>query len=106
MSDIWDTKYGRRRVRHDPPTIEDAVRAAQGIAEDVDGQVEIVMSLMEVSAEEARSAVLKMGQCKEPAQVTVAGRTGAPRTVVVERRITRRPSMRPATASAGLRGRI
>jgi len=105
MSEIWDTKYGRRRVRQDPPTIEDAVRAAQGIAEDIDGQVEIVMSLMEVSAEDARSAVLKMGQRKEAAQVTVAGRTGAPRTVVVERRITRRPAMR-ATASAGLRGRI
>ena len=30
MSEVWDTKDGRRRVRRDPPTIEDAVLAAQG----------------------------------------------------------------------------
>ena len=62
MSDIWDTKDGRRRVRRDPPTVEDAVLAAQGLTDDLDGQIEIVMSLMPVSAEEARGAILKMGQ--------------------------------------------
>jgi hypothetical protein len=106
MSDVWDTKDGRRRVRRDPPTLEDAVLAAQGLAEDVDGQVEIVTSLMRVSAEEARRAVLKMGQPKDTDRFTTAGRGGAPRTVVVERRAPRRvPSSRP-TASAGYRGRI
>ncbi len=38
------------------PTVEDAVFAAQGPhGDDIDGQVEIVMSLMPVSAEEARA---------------------------------------------------
>jgi hypothetical protein len=114
MSEIWDTKDGRRRVRRDPPTIEDAVLAAQGMAEDdTDSQVEIVMSLMAASAEEARAAVLKYGQRKdrEAARFTIAGRGGAPRTVVVERRTTRRPltAARPGVtglSTASLRGRI
>ena len=110
MSQEWDTKDGRRRVRRDPPTIEDAVLAAQCMAEDdVDAQVEIVMSLMAVSAEEARGAVLKNSQRKgkEAARFTIAGRSGAPRTVVVERRTSRRPlATRPTITSAGLRSRI
>lgn len=104
-SDVWETKDGRRRVRRDPPTVEDAVLAAQGLADDVDGQVEIVMSLMEVSADEARSAVLRLAQRKDTSNLTVASRTGVPRTVVVERRIVRRPMPRPTIASAGFRGR-
>lgn len=102
MSEVWDTKYGRRRVRRDPPTLEDAVLAARGLADDVDGQVEIVMSLMQVSAEAARGAVLKMGQRKEANRFTIGGRAGAPRTVVVERRAPRRLVSR-ATASVGYR---
>ena len=34
MSDVWDTKYGRRRVRRDPPTVEEAVIAAQGLTDE------------------------------------------------------------------------
>jgi hypothetical protein len=109
MTTEWDTKDGRRRVRRDPPTIDDAVLAAQCMAEDdVDAQVEIVVSLMAVSAEEARTAVLKNGQRKdkETARFTIAGRSGAPRTVVVERRITRRPMVKPTLTSTALRSRI
>ena len=74
----------------------------------IDGQVEIVMSLMPVSAEAARGAVLRMGgQRKDTSHFTIAGRPGAPRTVIVERRAPRRvPLLRPTTASAGYRGRI
>jgi hypothetical protein len=105
MSEVWDTKDGRRRVRRDPPTVEDAVQAAQGLSDDVDAQIEIVMSLMEVSAEAARGAVLKMGQRKETTRFTIAGRAGSPRAVVVERRPSRAAALRPK-ASAGYRGRI
>ena len=105
MSEVWDTKDGRRRVRRDPPTLEDAVLAAQGLTDDVDGQIEIVMSLMQVSAEEARGAILKMGQRKDTSRFTIAGAAGAPRAVVVERRLSRAAALRP-TASAGYRGRI
>jgi hypothetical protein len=91
MTEIWDTKDGRRRVRRDPPTLEEAVQAAQGLSEELAEQIEIVASLMDVSADEARSAVLRLGQRKDVNRFTIAGRPGAPRTVVVERRITRRP---------------
>jgi hypothetical protein len=91
MSDIWDTKDGRRRVRRDPPTVEEAVQAAQGLTDELSEQIEIVASLMEVSADEARSAVLRLGQRKDVSRFTIAGRAGAQRAVVVERRITRRP---------------
>jgi hypothetical protein len=104
MSEVWDTKDGRRRVRRDPPTLEDAVLAAQGLSDDADGQIEIVMSLMQVSAEAARGAVLKFGQRKDATRFTIAGRADAPRAVVVERRVSRRPATRP-TASVGFPGR-
>jgi hypothetical protein len=106
MTEVWDTKDGRRRVRRDPPTIEDAVLAAQGLAEDIDGQVEIIMSLMPVSAEEARSAALRLVQRKDTNHLTVSSRAGTARTVVVERRAPRRVLTRPVIASAGFRGRI
>lgn len=104
MDEIWDTKDGRRRVRRDPPTVEDAVLAAQGLTDDVDGQIEIVTALMPVSAEAARSAVAKMSQRRDTSRVTIAGRSGAPRAVVVERRSLRRSTMAPK-ASAGYPGR-
>jgi len=90
MSEIWDTKDGRRRVRRDPPTVEEAVQAAQGLTEELSEQIDIVASLMDVSSDEARGAVLRLGQRKDVNRFTIAGRAGSPRAVVVER-ITRRP---------------
>jgi len=91
MSDVWNTKDGRRRVRRDPPTVEEAVLAAQGLTEDLQEQVEIVASLMELPPEEARGAILRMGHGKSVSRVTIAGRgPGATRAVVVERRTARR----------------
>jgi hypothetical protein len=89
MTDVWETKDGRRRVRRDPPTIEEAVVAAQGLTDDLKEQIEIVASLMEISLDEARGVVLRMGQRKDVNHVTVTGRVGAPRAVVVERRTPR-----------------
>jgi hypothetical protein len=100
-NEIWETKDGRRRVRRDPPTVEEAVLAAQGLAaDDIGAQTEIVASLMQISAEEARSAVLRLGEGKSVSRTVIAARTGraaahggAPRAVVVERRAPRRGAM-------------
>jgi hypothetical protein len=100
MTDIWETKDGRRRVRRDPPTVEEAVVAAQGLTDDLKEQIEIVASLMEVPLDAARGVVLRMGQRREINQVTVAGRVGAPRAIVVERRGSRFSSV-TARRSAG-----
>jgi hypothetical protein len=89
MTDVWETKDGMRRVRRDPPTTEEAVVAAQGLTDDVKEQVEIVASLMEISVDDARRVVMRMGQRKDVNHVTVTGRVGTPRAVVVERRTSR-----------------
>jgi hypothetical protein len=102
MSEIWDTKDGRRRVRRDPPTVDDAALAAQGLTDDLEAQIDIVTSLMAVSAEEARWAILKSRRSADDTRL-VAGRTGASRAVVVERKSPRRPSVL-AKPSAGRRG--
>ena len=97
MSDVWETKDGRRRVRRDLPTVEEAVLAAQGLTEEIAEQVEIVASLMEVPAEEARGAVLRFAQRKDVNRTTtIISTAGTPRTVVVERRTIRRPLRRSA----------
>jgi hypothetical protein len=101
MNNVWETKDGLRRVRRDPPTIDDAVLAAQGLTEDLDGQIEIVTALMSVSAEEARRAVLKLRRADS--RLTIAGRGGVPRAVVVERKSPRRLTLQPR-ASVGRRG--
>jgi len=90
MSEVWDTKDGRRRVRRDPPTVEEAVLAAQGLTDELGEQIAIVASLMEVSVGEARGAVLSMGQRKDVNRLTIVGRVGATRAVVVEHRAPRR----------------
>jgi len=94
-NEVWETKDGRRRVRHDPPTIEEAVLAAQGLTEETGAQAEIVASLMRISVDEARAAVLRLAQ-KSVDRITITARTGraaahaTPRAVVVERRAARR----------------
>jgi hypothetical protein len=99
MIDEWVTKDGRRRVRRDPPTVEEAVVAAQGLTDDLKEQIEIVASLMEVPRDEARGVVLRMGQRKDVDRVAVIGRVGAQRAVVVERRTSRFAGLQRRSAS-------
>ena len=101
VSEVWETKDGLRRVRRDPPTLDDAVLAAQGLTEDIEGQIEIVAALMSVTAQEARPAVLKMR--RPDSRLTIPGRGGVARAVVVERKSPRRVSAQ-ARASVGRRG--
>jgi hypothetical protein len=81
-------------VRRDLPTVEEAVLAAQGMTDEISEQIEIVTALMDVSADEARGVVLRLSQRKDVNRLTIAGRAGVPRAVVVERRIVRRPMLR------------
>ena len=91
--EVWDTKDGRRRVRRDPPTVEEAVLAAQGLTDELSEQADIVASLMHISTDEARTAVLRLGKRKDVDHITIvsrAGRPGPSRAIVVERRAPRR----------------
>jgi len=91
MTTTWKTKYGSRRVKHDPPTLEEAIFAARGLTDDVDAQVEIAAGLMEAEPDDVR-ALLKKTPVPRKAAATLAftSRGGAERAVVVERKPSRR----------------
>ena len=89
-SPTWKTKYGPRRVRHDPPTLEEAIFAARGLTDDVEQQVEIAAGLMELPADEVRAALKKSPPPRKLATLAFTNRGGAERSVVVERKAPRR----------------
>jgi len=91
MSEDWNTKYGPRRVRRDPPTLEEAIFAAAGITDDQDAQAEIAASLMGLPLETVLVEVKKQSRASARSVTRViAGEQGAQRSVVVERRMVRR----------------
>jgi len=90
-SGFWKTKYGPRRVRHDPPTLAEAIAAAQGMTDDVQAQVEFAASLMGLPAADVRPEVLKAASPRRTTNtIAFATRAGTQRAVVVERRPIRR----------------
>ena len=90
--ETWNTKYGKRRVRDEKPTLVEAIEAAKGFIDDVDQQAEFAASLMGLPLEQVRAEILKMAPArKEPNKsVVFTGSATAPRTIVVERKPTRR----------------
>jgi len=91
MSEGWNTKYGMRRVRRDPPTLEEAIFAAIGITDDQAAQAEIAASLMGLPVESVQAEVKKVARTSARSSTRViAGEQGAQRSVVVERRVVRR----------------
>jgi hypothetical protein len=91
MSEDWNTKYGTRRVRRDPPTLDEAIFAATGITDDQEAQAEIAASLMGLPIESVLAEVKKIARTTARSTTRViAGEQGAQRSVVVERRVVRR----------------
>jgi hypothetical protein len=91
MSEGWNTKYGTRRVRRDPPTLEEAIVAAIGITDDQAAQAEIAASLMGLPVESVQAEVKKVARTSARSSTRViAGEQGAQRSVVVERRVVRK----------------
>jgi hypothetical protein len=91
MTKTWKTKYGSRRVRHDPPTLEEAIIAAQGLTESLAGQVEIAASLMGLAPEKVRDAVMAAGAPRKTINVVaIGGGARGARSVIVERKPVRR----------------
>ena len=91
MSEVWNTKYGKRRVRHEPATLDDAIFAAQGMTDDLEGQIEIASSLIDLPREDVKAALKKKAPLRlnstRIASTTAGGQT---RAVIVERRPARR----------------
>src|SRR5580765_797901 len=91
MSEDWNTKYGRRCVRRDPPTLDEAIFAAIGITDDQEAQAEIAASLMGLPIESVQAEVKKTKHLSaRSSSRVIAGEQGAQRSVVVERRVVRR----------------
>jgi hypothetical protein len=105
----WKTKYGPRRIRQEAPTLEEAIAAAQGLSEELDQQAEIAAALMGLPYDQVHAALLKTAPPRKDLKTSVvfAGPASAPRTIVVERKPSRRVTgaadrpQRPALSSAG-----
>ncbi len=91
MGESWNTKYGPRRVRHDPPTLQEAIFAAKGLTDSLQEQAEIAASLMGMPVESVRAEVLKSANERGTSTRVIATERGARRAVVVERLPSRRP---------------
>jgi hypothetical protein len=97
MSGVWKTKYGPRRVRRDPPTLDEAIAAAKGLTDDVQAQVEIAASLMDLPVDQVRPEVLKAATPRQTtSRVAFIGRAGTQRAVVVEHKAPRRILTKPS----------
>lgn len=91
MSEDWNTKYGTRRVRRDPPTLDEAIFAATGITDDQEAQAEIAAALMGLPIESVTAEVKKVARTTARSSTRViAGEQGAQRSIVVERRVVRK----------------
>jgi hypothetical protein len=91
MTKTWNTKFGPRRVRHDPPTLAEAVTAAQGLTDNLSEQVEIAASLIGLAPEKVRDAVMAAApQRRNVNVVAVGGGARGSRSVIVERKPARR----------------
>ena len=88
----WNTKYGARRVRHEAPTLEEAIVAAQGLSDELNEQAKIAASLIGLPHEQVRAELLKVTPPHKDVikSVVFAGPTSAPRTIMVERKPARR----------------
>ncbi len=88
----WNTKYGPRRVRHEAPTLQEAIAAAQGLTDELEEQVDIAASLIGLPHDQVRAELLRIAPPRKDIikSVAFAGPASAPRTVVVERKPARR----------------
>jgi hypothetical protein len=76
------------------------------LTEDVQEQIEIAASLMDLPPDQVKPEVLKAAASRKEANtVAFVGRAGAPRTVVVERVPSRRPTAGKPVATKGLAGK-
>ena len=91
MSEVWNTEYGKRRVRQEPATLDDAIFAAQGLTDDLAVQIEIASSLIDLPRDAVKAALTKKAPLRlNTSRIASKTMSGQTRAVVVERRPTRR----------------
>ena len=105
MSNSWTTKWGARRVRHDPPTLAEALAAAQGFTDDRGEQARIAADLMGVPVADAETEMRRTVPRRRATETMMApGREkGGARLVIIERKTSRRLQPPAAHAKASSR---
>lgn len=93
-------KWRPPRVRHEPPTLSEALNAARDISDEPSVQIEIAASLMGVMVDEAKTRLADEIGRSAPNATRIAQPSGR-RPVLVERRISRAVGPRRLQASAG-----
>jgi hypothetical protein len=83
---------GPVRVRHEPPTLEEAVFAAQGLSDVPEEQIEIAAGLMGVDEKEVAPILARVRAAPPIAPRTpqIMGAQGAPVVVVKRRSVARK----------------
>jgi hypothetical protein len=100
----WKTKSGPLRVRHEAPTLEEAIAAARGLSDELAEQVEIAASLIGLAHDQVRAELLRVVPPRKDVinSIVITGPASAPRAIAVERKPARRlvsgSRARPANA--------
>jgi ribosomal protein L12E/L44/L45/RPP1/RPP2 len=103
MSEDWITKYGPRRVRRDPPTLDEAIFAAVGITDDQQQQAEIAAALMGLPFDDVLAEVKKQSRANARATTRViAGEQGAQRGPTIRQRQAHRHVSRAGASESFL----
>ena len=80
------------RVRHEPPTLDEAIFAAQGLSDNLREQIEIAATLIGMPEDQVRQRVMEQGGSSRAGSrmVVTSNRAGTQRSVIVERKTPRR----------------
>ena len=89
MREVWTTKYGKRRVRHAPPVLAEAILAASGLTDDPEQQAQLAAELIGADLDEVKAEMKRASSKRRPIILTSTDRKGLSRAVVVERRPSR-----------------
>ncbi|WP_201838064.1 hypothetical protein [Microvirga zambiensis] len=81
-------EWSRRRTRHDPPALDEAIAAAQGLTDQVESQIEIAAQLIGLPEEEVRTHVLLAPAHTRKSRI-VPARNRQTEIVVIKRRGSR-----------------
>ena len=88
---VWKTKYGKRRVRQEAPTLAEAIEVGRALSDELNAQAEIAASLMGVAPDTVLAELKKLPPPRANTNtVAFISRDGAQRAVIVERKPSRR----------------
>ena len=89
MSSVWRTKWGWRSIRVEPPTIQEALDAVEGLTGDPQQRVQLAADLMGLPISQVQEIAASAAKSAGVRAVTLPdSRQRAP--VVVERKVRRR----------------